>query len=82
MLLNHAPYCSQSLPHNYCVNCCVGYNFGIPLLICQMAQWLERASRGHEMYYYDLEVMNSNPGWVEFEMCGTSVLVVLDPKIT
>ena len=30
-----------------------------------MAEWLEQASQWHEMYCHDLEVMSSNPGWVE-----------------
>ena len=30
-----------------------------------MAEWLEQASHGHEMYYHDLEVIVLNPSWVE-----------------
>ena len=30
-----------------------------------MAEWLELASQGHEMYCHDLEVMSSNPDQVE-----------------
>ena len=33
-----------------------------------MAKWLEQASQRHEMYCHDLEVMSSNPGWVELEV--------------
>ena len=36
-----------------------------------MAEWLEQASRWHEMYCHDLEVMSLNLGQVEL---GTSVL--------
>ena len=45
-----------------------------------MAELLGWASQGHEMYYYDLEVMGSNPSRVE---CGvhSNVKVVLEPKI-
>ena len=39
-----------------------------------MAKWLEQASQWHEMYCRDLEVMSSNPSWVEFGVCSTSVL--------
>ena len=39
-----------------------------------MAKWLEQASQWHEMYGHDLEVMNSNPGRVELQVHGTSVL--------
>ena len=30
-----------------------------------MAKWLEQASQLHEMCCHNLEVMSSNPGWVE-----------------
>ena len=39
-----------------------------------MAEWLEQASKWHEMYRHDLEVMSSNPDWVELGVCNTSVL--------
>ena len=39
-----------------------------------MAEWLKQASPWHEMYYYDLKVINSNPGWVKLEVGDTSVL--------
>ena len=39
-----------------------------------MAEWLEQASRWHEMYCYDLEVMSSNPSWVDLWVRSTSVL--------
>ena len=39
-----------------------------------MASWLEQASQWHEMYCHDLEVMSSNPGWVELCVLSTSVL--------
>ena len=42
-------------------------------LLIVMAQWLRRASQRHEMYCHDLEVMGSNPGWVELGVHGTSV---------
>ena len=34
-----------------------------------MAEWLEQASQWHEMHHHDLEIMSSNPGWVELEVC-------------
>ena len=37
-----------------------------------MVDWLEQASQIHEMYCHGLEVMNSNPGWVELGVCNTS----------
>ena len=39
-----------------------------------MAKWLEQASQWHGMYCHNLEVMSSNPGWVELGVLGTSVL--------
>ena len=45
-----------------------------------MAEWLQQVSQGHEMYCYELEVMSSNPGWVKFGVCITSVLSYLIPK--
>ena len=39
-----------------------------------MAKWFEQASQWHEMYCHDLEVKSSNPGRVELEVLGTSVL--------
>ena len=39
-----------------------------------MAKWLEQASQWHEMYCHDLEVMSSNPGWVEIGVLSISVL--------
>ena len=33
-----------------------------------MAEWLGRASHGHEMYCHDLEVMGSNPGRDELDV--------------
>ena len=33
-----------------------------------MAEWLEQASQGHKMYYYDLEFMGLNPSRVELEV--------------
>ena len=39
-----------------------------------MAEWLEQASQWHEMYYYDLEVMSSNPGQIELGVRSASVL--------
>ena len=39
-----------------------------------MSEWLDQASKWHEMYCYDLEVMSLNPGWVELGVLGTSVL--------
>ena len=38
-----------------------------------MGQWLKSASQGHIMHCHDLEVMGSNPGWVEIGGCTTSV---------
>ena len=38
-----------------------------------MAEWLEQASQGHEMYCHDLGVTSSNPGLVELGVHGTSV---------
>ena len=38
-----------------------------------MAKWLGQVSQGQEMYYYDLEVIGSNPGWVELGMHITYV---------
>ena len=35
---------------------------------------------GHEIYYHDLEVMGSKPGWVEHGLHRTSVLVLLEPN--
>ena len=46
-----------------------------------MAKWLEQASQWHEVYCHDLEVMGSNPSLVELDVHGTSVQVLLDPKI-
>ena len=40
----------------------------------QMAEWLEQASQWNEMYCHDLEVMSSNPSWVELGVRSTSVL--------
>ena len=37
------------------------------------AEWLQQVSQGHEMYCHDLEVMSSNPGWVELGVHSTSV---------
>ena len=39
-----------------------------------MAEWLEQASQWHEMYSHDLQVMNSNPGWVELGVLSIAVL--------
>ena len=39
-----------------------------------MAEWLEQASQWYEMSCHDLEVMSSNPGWVELGVRCTSVL--------
>ena len=39
-----------------------------------MAKWLNQASQWHEMYCHDLEVMSSNPVWIELGMHITSVL--------
>ena len=39
-----------------------------------MAKWLEQASQWHEMYCHDLKAMSSNPGQVELEVFGTTVL--------
>ena len=44
-----------------------------------MSEWLGQAS---EMYYYDLEVMASNPGWVELKVHNTSLQLVLELKIS
>ena len=41
-----------------------------------------RAFLGHECNVHDLEIKGSNPGRVEFRVCGTSVLVVLEPDIS
>ena len=30
-----------------------------------MAEWLEQTSQWHEMYCHDLDVMSSDPSWVE-----------------
>ena len=38
-----------------------------------MAQWLKRASQGHEMFWHDLDVMGSIPSQVELTVRGTSV---------
>ena len=38
-----------------------------------MAVWLEQASQWYEVCCHDLEVMSSNPGWVELGMYSTSV---------
>ena len=47
-----------------------------------MAEWLEQASQWHEMYCHDLEVMSSNPGWVELGVLGSSALSCTRSKIT
>ena len=39
-----------------------------------MAEWLEQVSQWHEMYFHDLEVMSSNPSWVELGVHTISVL--------
>ena len=39
-----------------------------------MAKWLEQASQWHERYCHNLEVMSSNPSWVELGVLGISVL--------
>ena len=39
-----------------------------------MAEWLEQVSQWHEKYCHDLEVMSSNPNWVEPWVHSTSVL--------
>ena len=39
-----------------------------------VAKWLEQASQWHEIYCHHLEVMSSNPGWVELGLRSTSVL--------
>ena len=39
-----------------------------------MDEWLEQASQWHGMYCHDLQVMSSNPGWVELGVRSTSVL--------
>ena len=39
-----------------------------------MAEWQEQAFQWHEMYCHDLEVMSSNPNWVELGVRSTSVL--------
>ena len=41
-----------------------------------MAECLEQASQWHEMYCHDLEVMNSNPAWVELGGQHNSVKVL------
>ena len=37
------------------------------------SEWLEQASLWHEIYCHDLEVMTSNPAWVELGVCSASV---------
>ena len=39
-----------------------------------MVEWLEQVSQLHEMYRHDLEVMSSNPSWVELGAHSTSVI--------
>ena len=39
-----------------------------------MAEWLGPVSRSHRMYCQDLELMSSNPNWVEHGVRSTSVL--------
>ena len=39
-----------------------------------IAEWLEQASQWHEVCCHDLEVMSSNPSWVELRVRNTSVL--------
>ena len=54
----------------------LAYTTAHDCIISLMAEWLEHVSQCHEMYSYcrDLEVMSSNPGWVELGARGTSVL--------
>ena len=65
-------------------------HFGPYFLIC----WVERILQGkcklieqayqwHQIYCHDLEVVSSNPGWVELGVYGTSVIkFALEPKIS
>ena len=46
-----------------------------------MAKWLERESQGHETNCHELEVMGSNPGWVEYGLISSSVYVITELKI-
>ena len=39
-----------------------------------MSKWLEQESQWHQMYCHDLEVMISNPSWIELGVLGSSVL--------
>ena len=50
---------------------CCGIPWGNVLLV---AEWLEQASQWYEMCCHDLEVMSSNPSWVELGARSTSVL--------
>ena len=45
-----------------------------------MAEWLEQVSQWHEMDCHGLEVMSSNPGWVELTVHSTFVLFFLKTK--
>ena len=40
------------------------------------------SSQSHKIYNHDLEVMGSNPGWVQLEVRSISVKVILEPKIS
>ena len=44
------------------------------LLKSLMAERLEQASQWHEMCCHDLQVMSSNPSWVELGVLSASVL--------
>ena len=39
-----------------------------------IAAWLEQAPQWHEVYCHNLEVMSSNPGWVELSVRSAYVL--------
>ena len=66
-------FCRSSKALSWCI--CLLCQFKcMNVLKALMVDWLEQASQIHEMYCHCLEVMNSNPGWVELGMCNASAL--------
>ena len=66
--------------HSHATDIVMSFLIYWPCMLCppgyesMMAEWLEQASQGHEMYCHDLEVMSLNPGPVKLGVRSTSVL--------
>ena len=92
-IMAHTPFSisSQNIPQHFCekvswwneatvMHCCV---WKLCLLQLWGPWWLSGQNehlRDMKCTIHDLEVMGSNPGWVELWVCSTSVFVILEPR--